>query len=117
MAKALNPFAPFWYTAREDKDNPNPTRFKLQGLNGEQMGYIAPEFILDQQTKAITGLTGKGIETALNYGLLDWENFQNDQGNVAFSRMNFGLMAHPLRGELAFQVILASHVPAEAKKT
>lgn len=115
--KALNPFAPWWHTARDDKDSPNPSKFKLQGLNGEQMGYIATEFVLDPQTKMITALTGKGIETALNFGLLDWENFCNDAGPIAFSRANFGLMPHGLRGELAFQVILASHVSSEAKKT
>jgi hypothetical protein len=117
MAKALNPFAPWWYTPREDKDSPNPTKFKLQGLNGEQMGYIAPEFILDAQSKSITNLTGKGVALALDFGLLDWENFNNDTGPVAFNRANFGLLPYGLRGELAFQVIIASHASPEAKKT
>jgi len=115
--KALNPFAPFWYTPREEEGSEHPTRFKIQGLNGEQMGYIAPEFILDPQTKAISALTGKGIEVALNFGLVDWENFSNDNGPVMFARSNFGLMPHRLRGELAFQVIIASYVAQDAKKT
>jgi hypothetical protein len=51
--------------AARGQGQPNPSKFKLQGLNGEQMGYIAPEFILDPQSKMITNLTGKGIETAL----------------------------------------------------
>jgi hypothetical protein len=116
MAKALNPFAPFWYVPREDKDSPNPSKFKLQGLNGEQMGYIAPEFILDPQSKMIQNLTGKGIETALSFGLLDWENYGNAAGPIAFSHGNFGLMPHGLRGELAFQIIIASHVHPTAQK-
>lgn len=115
--KALNPFAPYWYVPQGEDKEQNPTRFKLQGLNGEQMGYIAPEFILDPQTKGISALTGKGIEIALNYGLQDWENFSNDGGPVMFSRTNFGLIPHRVRGELAFQVIISSHVPADAKKT
>lgn len=115
--KALNPFAPYWYTPREEEGAQNPTRFKLQGLNGEQMGYISPEFILDPQTKSITALSGKGIDIALTYGLVDWENFQNDAGAVPFVRANFALIPHRLRGELAFQIVIASHVPADAKKT
>lgn len=118
--KALNPFAPFWYTPREDADNPSPTKFKLQGLNGEQMGFISPEFILGTSPSGspmITGITGKGVVLALDYGLLDWENFANDAGPIAFARANFSLMPYALRTELAFQIVLASHVPDSAKKT
>src|SRR4051812_39665804 len=110
--KAQNPFAPFWYTPDQDKDLPEGqrTRFKLKGLDGEQLGYVAPEFILEPTTARLTGITGKGLATAMDYGLVDWENFSNDQGVVPFVRANFGLIPHRVRVELAFQVILASHV-------
>jgi hypothetical protein len=121
--RALNPFAPFWYTPEVDKDNPTPTKFKIKGLNGTEIGYVAPEFILGDEHgnvgagTSVVGLTGKGLELCLKYGLLDWENFENDAGPVAFSRANFHLVEYAIQAELAMQVVAASYPKREEKKT
>lgn len=118
--KALNPFAAEWYTPAEDKESENPTRFKIRGLNGSQVGYVQPEMILgvnDEGTPMLTGLTGKGVDVTLNLGLVDWENFANDFGSVKFSQHNFGLIDVKTRTELALQIIAKSFATAEEKKT
>lgn len=117
MAKALNPFAPFEYVTLADRELPEPerTKFRLRGLNGSEFGHIAPELLLDDSTLA--GCTGKGLDMALRYGLLGWENFENDKGAVAFHPHNFALIEHSVRAELAMQVIAASYVHKAEKKT
>lgn len=115
--KAFNPFAPFWYTPREEEGAQNPTRFKLRGLNGTEQGYIGPELRFDEGGRSLRGLTGKGLEVALQHGLLDWENFANDHGKVVFTPLNFALVPHPLQVELAMQILGASYVQQEEKKT
>jgi hypothetical protein len=115
--KALNPFAPFWYTPPAEEGAPKPTRFKIRGLDGVEQGYIAPELRFDETGRMLTGFSGKGLEVALGYGLVDWENFANDAGQVAFSPRNFGLIDFNTRVALAMQIMGASYVQPEEKKT
>jgi hypothetical protein len=119
MAKAQNPFAPEWYTPAEDQGKENPTRFKVRGLNGAEMGYVQPEMILDTSgpQAMLSGLTGKGLDLTLKHGLLDWENFDNDSGALKFSPHNFSLIPLTLRTELALKIISMSFVSEEEKKT
>jgi hypothetical protein len=115
--KALNPLVPFWYTPPEEEGAPNPTRFKLRGLDGTEQGYVMPELTIDAVTRTITGMSGRGLELALAYGLVDWENFENKAGPVAFSPGNFRLMPIELRVALAMKILTSSYVQAEEKKT
>jgi len=119
MAKAQNPFAPEWYTPAEDQGKENPTRFKVRGLDGAEMGYVQPEMLLDTDgaQPMLSGLTGKGLEQTLKHGLLDWENFSNDSGPLKFSPHNFRLIDLRLRTELALKIISMSFVSEEEKKT
>jgi hypothetical protein len=112
--KVLNPFAPDWYTPKDEQTAPSPARFKLRGLDGNQLGYVAPEMRVDERGQ-IAGMSGKGIELALAYGLVDWEGIENDRGPVAFAPANFALLPFDLRTELAMQVLIRS-VPSEAEK-
>ena len=118
--RALNPFGPDWYTPISERDKPEGiprTRFKLCGLDGEQLGYVAPEMLFDESGKNFRGVTGRGVTFALQYGLVDWENFANDRGSIPFSPLNFKLIEYSLRCELATHIIAASHVSADEKKT
>lgn len=124
MAKALNPFAPEWYTPASDKDEkgeprPDASRFKLRGLDGNELGYVSPEFTLGEiaGVPTVTGMSGKGVDLALKCGLLDWERFENDKGPVPFNQGNFRLIPHLLRVELAMQIVAASYVGEAEKKT
>jgi len=115
--KALNPVSPRWYTPRAEEGQENPTRFKIRGLNGTEQGYVWPELRLDDELKTVTGMSGKGLELALRYGLVDWENFANDNGPVAFSPQNFPYIDYGLRAELAMCIVAASYVSLDEKKT
>ena len=115
--KALNPVSPRWYTPRAEEGQENPTRFKIRGLNGTEQGYVWPELKVDDELKTVTGMSGKGLELALRYGLVDWENFANDKGPVAFSPQNFPYIDYGLRAELAMCIVAASYVSLDEKKT
>lgn len=116
--KALKRMAPFWYKPDSQKDDPSPTRFKIRGLNGTEQGYVQPELVIDTTGKMVTGMTGKGLELTLGYGLLDWENFTDEDGAaIAFSPINFGRLDIVTRTELAMQILAASYVAPEEKKT
>ena len=39
--KALNPFAPFWYTPRAEEGAEKPTRFKIRGLDGDDQVFFS----------------------------------------------------------------------------
>ncbi len=116
--QALKRMAPFWYTPDGQKDDPNPTKFKVRGLNGNEQGYIQPELKIDETTKMVSGMSGRGLELTLAYGLLGWENFlDEDGGQVAYSPLNFGRVDLVTRTELAMQILAASFVTPEEKKT
>lgn len=115
--KALNPFAPFWYTPKSEEGAPNPTKFKIRGMDGAEQGYVATELLLDEGSRAVIGFTGKGLELTLRYGLLDWENFANDDGPVACVPSNFALIDYNTRCKLATRILSASYVSPEEKKT
>jgi hypothetical protein len=114
--KALNPFEPVWYTPKAEEGEETPVRFHLRGLDGERMGYIAPELLVNEQG-IVTHVSGKGIEIALQHGLIGWEHFANDAGPVRFSRANFRLIPYDVRAELAVEIVLLSAPDEEEKKT
>lgn len=112
--KALNPLDPVWYIPRIEVGQENPTRFRIRGLDGQAMGYVAPEFIVDEHHN-IKNITGKGIDLALTYGLVDWENVANDKGDVKFNRARFGLLPYDIRSELAVEIVKLS-APSEDER-
>lgn len=116
MIKALNPMEACWYTPESEKEESNPTRFKIKGLMGDQFAEVVPEFVFTD-TGALKNITGKGILLCLNYGLTDWENFANDSGNVKFSRGRTNLLPYAIMAELALEIIKASTPTEEEKKT
>ncbi len=114
--KALNPFEPDWYKPAVENGAEHPTRFKLKGLNGTQMNYISPELTVEPLTGKVTGISGKGIELALGFGLVDWENFDNDKGPVRFNRANFANIPSDLQAELVVEILRRSQPDEAARK-
>jgi hypothetical protein len=119
--KALNPMAPFWFTPdseeRTEAEESKRTKFKIRGLDGEQLGFIQPELRFTEDGRSLVGMSGKGVVLALQFGLLDWENVANDQGPVAFSPANFRLLPMSARDSLALKILVASYVQEPEKKT
>lgn len=119
--KALNKLAASWYVPRSERDEndapvPGATRFKLRGLSGGELGYVHPELKFDAEN-TIIGISGAGLDYCLRHGLKDWENFANDHGALACTPANFELIDIGTRTELAIQILAASFVTSEEKKT
>lgn len=112
--KALNPFEPTWYTPKSEQGQDNPTRFRIRGLDGQQKSYVAAEFQTDDH--GVMKNLARGIDLALQYGLLDWENLANDKGPVKFSPANFRLLPAELREELALEIWNLSAPTEDARK-
>lgn len=114
--KALKRMAPFWWTP-EDQEGEPKTRFKIRGLNGAQQSYVFPELQIDQVARMATGMTGRGVELTLSYGLLDWDHFNDEEGPIAFSPANFERVDPGMRAKLSMAILAASYVSLEEKKT
>jgi len=112
--KALSGFAPYWYTPKSQIKDPDPTRFKVHKLNGEQMGNVRPE--LSFNALGDMDITGRGLTLTLIYGLDDWENFCDDQGPVKAVLENHCLIHVADRVELATEIIKASTLGEESRK-
>ncbi len=113
--KALNPFAPFWYTPeRDDNKGENPAAFEIVGLNGEQYGRVIQEYEFNESGK-FKGLNARGIALALEFGLRDWRHFANDKGEMVYSQANFRFIPVDLRADLAMQICIASE-PTETER-
>ncbi len=80
MPTAITKIAPSWYVLEEERDKENPTRFKVEPLTSLQYLELTPEGRLDGNGNMI--LSGLGMRIALDYGLVDWENFNDAQGNA-----------------------------------
>ncbi len=107
--KALSGIAPEWFAPKQD-DEENPTRFKIKPLSGIEHlevlsncdGYL---------------LTGKGITAALKSGVVDWENFNDVDGNeIEFSFSKFGLIPALVVNELADRIMELSTLRDKERK-
>lgn len=74
---AINQFGPEWFTLPGQKDDDQPARVKLQGLDGLGQAELAPELVVDGNSILPTA---KGIRVMLQYGVLDWENINDGDG-------------------------------------
>jgi hypothetical protein len=79
VAKALNKLTEFRYVLQEDKDKPETeqTVFKLKPMTGAQR--------LETIESVSKGNNTQAFITALHYGLVGWERFSDDLGEVKFS--------------------------------
>ena len=104
---ALNPVDPFWFTPDSEEDEENPTRFKIRGLLGDEQSQITPEIIFDAEGR-FKSISGEGIRKALKFGLIAWENFSNDKGEMSCKPGNHKFMTHSLRFDLVIAILNAS---------
>ena len=67
----------FWWTPdiADNLESEEPTRFKLKRLTGNQATDIR-ELVTSEDKDKLR----EGVEKAIRWSLLDWENFQDDQG-------------------------------------
>lgn len=119
MIRAQNPLTPYWFTPEDQSDGEEATRFKIQGLNGIQFADLAPDLAQDAEGNIIN-INGKGVRLCCRYGLVDWEHFDNDNGPVKFGKnmtANMACIPYDVLMELAVEIITASQVTEQEKKT
>jgi hypothetical protein len=123
-ARAQNQFSPEWFTPGDiDADDDvssseeNPARFKVRGLTGSQQAEVMPECSADINGELT--ISGRAMSLLLKYGLLDWENFENDAGPVRFSknaRTNQDFMDYLTQVEVASKIFELSFPTEDDKK-
>jgi hypothetical protein len=115
--KPISIFSPEWFKPSVEKDAEPPTRFMLQGLTGSQQAQLAPEI-----ATAVSGdlvLPGAAINLLLRYGLVNWENFDDESGPVVFSEnpvKNQDRIPYAIQAELAARIFTLSFAPPDVKK-
>lgn len=116
---ACNPLAAFWYTPESEADEENPTRFKIRGLNGDELAQVAPDVNVDMPGDQIS-IGHKAMRLCLGYGLQGWENFKDDKGeDVRFyqnSAKNMAMLPYNIQIELAGVIFDSSNLDEEEVK-
>lgn len=116
---ASSPLAPFEYVLEADRNEEAPPTFKLRGLNGIEFMEVMADAKSDETGNRVD-LTPQGLRTAIRYGLLGWQNFNDAEGNRVrfFGDMNKNLARLRLTQltELAGQIIEASDIGEDDAK-
>lgn len=113
--KAANPLSPRWWMPESQKDDPCPTEFKIQGLPQDVHADVEAELIV--RDGMIQGVKGKGLTLALQYGLLDWKNFHDENDKpLMFTPANRRRIPSQLGALLVIQILAASTLSEEAQK-
>lgn len=114
--QALNIGAREWFTPA-GQDDENPTRFEVQGLTGSQQAMLAPEIAEVGERDFI--LPGRAVHLLLRYGLIDWDNFCDDNGPVKFNgdaTANQDRIPYDLQAQIASHIFQISQMSANVKK-
>jgi len=114
MPIAVKKIAPSWYVLEDERDDEQPTRFKVQPLSSIQYLELTSEAEEDKQGDM--SLTGRGLIMAAKYGLVGWENFYDERGKpVKFSPHNIAMVPPLALAELAGEILTISS-PDDAEK-
>lgn len=115
--QALNLTAREWFTP-PGQDDDNPTRFEVQGLSGSQQAMLAPE--LGEVGDRDFILPGRAVNMLLRFGLVNWENFNDDKGPIDFipgdATANQDRIPYSLQAQLAAHIFRISQMSADVKK-
>lgn len=115
----IDPNAGEWFTPSSQADKPEESRirYKIRGLISTEA--IAVTWTQDEEGHA--HMTPKGANSALEYGLLGWENWKDDDGTpIEFDpknrRLNI-LKLYPLDAiELPHEIWSRTFLSEEARK-
>lgn len=103
------------YIIEEDRDDEEPTTFKLKPMDGQQYMGVMAEGNLDND--GMMSFSERTMKQTLRYGLVGWDNFNDAEGKaVKFSRMNFGRLPVTVLTELFSEIINISSLSEEDSK-
>lgn len=115
--KAIGHFEPEWYTLESERNEENPARFKLRGLNGSEQAQIMPEIIQDDSEMQ---LSARALAMLIEFGVLDWENItDNDGARIPFPPCGLEVqnsIGYAVQAELARRLFELTFTTTEEKK-
>ena len=104
-----------WYTPKSQLDDPEPTRFKLKPLDGQQYMNVMVESRDDGAGNP--QLTPAGFNSALQQGVVGWENLMDGSRPVPFNKRGLGVVPMEILLELATEIVNRSTPDDDEKKT
>ena len=103
--QAIEKIAADWYTPESEREEESPTRFKIQPLNGLQ------------HMEVLGDLYKSGPFNAIRYGLVGWENFNDENGKpINFSLENVKRVPPVYLSEISTEIINRSELGEAATK-
>lgn len=116
---ALSPMAPHWHTPASEEGEESPTRFQIRGLNGNEIAQVVPDVHISNNGDDVS-IGHTAMRLCLGFGLLNWENFNDAEGNpVKFFKnptKNMEKLSYDLQAELAGAIFDASNIGEESAK-
>jgi hypothetical protein len=116
--QALNIGAPEWLTPDGQDDDPAAiTRFQVQGLTGSAQARLAPELVSLANGDLVLSAAAVGV--LLRFGLVAWENFDDDTGPIEFgtnATANQDRLPYKLQAYLAMRIFQLTRMSADVKK-
>lgn len=101
-----------WYVPTSQQEAERPARFKLRGLTGQQWLDV-----MFGEGAGKLALTAKGVNQALQYGLIDWEGIEDEDGQpLKFRPQLLDAIPAMLRVELASEIVNRSKLTEDDAK-
>lgn len=110
--KIISKLSPEWFTPKDQRKEETPTRFKIRQLNGVEHAEVMAEL---REDGGRNYLTFRGVMAALK-GLLDWENVEDQNGEVTFSQSNLKMIPGDYLHEVAGAILEKSNISEEEEK-
>lgn len=109
--KALRKVQPSWYMPTSEEGAEKPARFKIKPLTPSE--YEAVALFIDGRMR----IPPERWDRALKVAIVDWENFEGDEGVLGFGFEHFDRIPENERMELVIEIVRRTELTAEEKKT
>lgn len=105
---AMTGLAPEWFTPTQPESD-RPTRIKIRPLTGLENLEVSAEIG--------GGDIGQAQKIALRFGVVDWENVDDERGNpLQFSHENLKFLPVSALSEIAIRIIRGSKMDDDKTK-
>lgn len=114
--RAARVLQPEWYTPEDQKDDPQPTRFKIRPLNQLELMEITDVSQITADGDIV--LTAAARKRLVELGVTDWENFPDAETGEPIECSAAGKRRIPIGylNDLSFQIFERTALTLEEKK-
>lgn len=103
------------YIHPSEEGEENPTVFKLRPLNG--LVYMEVMNELSRNEDGSFKVAGHGLNLILKHGLIDWVNFNDENGKaIPFNTINLARVPPTILTHIANEIVRRSETGAEERK-